>query len=163
MDGAPNCCAEISLKQRVSLSTFARFPTENRQNPAIDGYPFCGVTEQFHRAPSIAEIQTAVSRYHHLDPADMRARTRGSPEVSQARQTAMLLSRELTPCSLAIIGRLFGKRDHTTIYHGIRAARARLQDNEYAQRDLVRVMAMLTEIVGEAEDQFNVAAHSTAA
>lgn len=115
------------------------------------------------RTPSIAEIQTAVSRYHHLDPADMRARTRGSSHVSQARQTAMLLARELTPHSLGTIAQHFGKRDHTTVYHGIRATRARLQDNEYAQRDLVRIMAMLGAIVGEAADQFSVAAHSTAA
>ncbi len=38
-----------------------------------------------------------------------------------ARQEAMYLARALTCRSYPEIGRLFGKRDHTTILHGVRA------------------------------------------
>jgi hypothetical protein len=41
------------------------------------------------------------------------------------RQYAMLLARELTPLSLTVLGRLFG-RDHTTVISGLRSAQRRV-------------------------------------
>jgi len=39
--------------------------------------------------------------------------------ISRPRQLAIALSKELTANSLSEIGRLFGDRDHSTIFHAI--------------------------------------------
>lgn len=54
--------------------------------------------------------------------------------ISHPRQLAMLLTRELTNYSLPRIGRLFNRKDHTTVLHGINAASERVkEDAEWAQ------------------------------
>jgi hypothetical protein len=60
-------------------------------------------------------------------PVDRYAGLNTRP-VSQARQAAMLLARELTPHSLPVIGKLFC-RDHTTVLFGIRAAKKRVAED----------------------------------
>jgi chromosomal replication initiator protein len=53
--------------------------------------------------------------------------------VARPRQVAMYLARELTPMSLPCIGRLFGKRDHTTVIHAIKTVeRLIATDTEFA-------------------------------
>lgn len=66
--------------------------------------------------PTIAEIQTAVCQRFGLKLIEMSS-DRRSRRIARPRQIAMYLSRELTPLSLPLIGRLFGHRDHTTVMH----------------------------------------------
>lgn len=61
---------------------------------------------------------------------DRRAR-----HIVAARQAAMLAMHTLTEMSLAEIGRALNRRDHTTVAHGIAAARDRAAtDATYAER-----------------------------
>ena len=51
-------------------------------------------------------------------------RTKG---VSNARQHAMYLMAQQQHLSLPQIGRFLGNRDHTTVLHGVRAHKARME------------------------------------
>lgn len=70
---------------------------------------------------TIAAIKQAVSAYYGLEATDLDSRRR---EVSRERQVAMYLSRNLTFKSLATIGHHIGRRDHSTVLHGIRQIEA---------------------------------------
>jgi chromosomal replication initiator protein len=45
-----------------------------------------------------------------------------------ARQVAMYLTRELTDYSYPAIGRVFGKRDHTTVIHAVDKIAGQMQE-----------------------------------
>lgn len=69
--------------------------------------------------PSVAEIQATVCRRFKIPRMEMVS-ARRARDVARPRQVAMYLAKELTPLSLPNIGRLFGKRDHTTVIHACR-------------------------------------------
>lgn len=75
-------------------------------------------------APSIEIILEVVAAAHGLRVLDLRSERRRRV-LSSARQEAMWLARELTLLSTSSIGRLIGRRDHTTILHGIAVVTAR--------------------------------------
>ena len=58
-----------------------------------------------------------VAGYYNVTVDDLKG-PRRTREVATPRQIAMYLSRELTDASMARIGELMGKRDHTTVLHG---------------------------------------------
>ena len=71
------------------------------------------------RRVTVEEIQRRVADHYNVRLSDLigpkRLRT-----IARPRQVAMYLSKQLTSRSLPDIGRRFGKRDHTTIMHGVR-------------------------------------------
>lgn len=69
--------------------------------------------------PTIAAIRAAVCAHYGL-PAIAMVAERRSVQWARPRQVAMHLAQELTPCSLPVIGRHFGGRDHTTVMHACR-------------------------------------------
>lgn len=69
--------------------------------------------------PMIGDIQRAVAEAFGIDPAEMKSQRRARV-VARPRQVAMYLAKHLTPRSLPEIGRMFGKRDHTTVIHAVR-------------------------------------------
>ena len=75
---------------------------------------------------TIARIQIAVAAHYGLPSDKMRSGARAR-RYSHPRQLAMLLARELTKSTLPAIGERFGGRDHTTVIHGIKAARNRIE------------------------------------
>ena len=83
------------------------------------------------KAIAIRDILTEVCRQTGLTRARLLGRNRSYDEA-HPRQLAMLLIRELCPnLSAPAIGRTFD-RDHTTILHGIKQARDRIQwDDDY--------------------------------
>jgi len=77
-----------------------------------------------HPAPSVESIQEAACTALGVSRSDLLSTAR-TARVSQARQVAMYLARDLTPLSLAQIARAFG-RDHSTVLHAVRAVSGRL-------------------------------------
>jgi len=71
------------------------------------------------RKVTIEEIQRRVSEHYAIRLSDMLGPKR-TRTLARPRQVAMWLCKQLTTRSLPEIGRKFGKRDHTTIMHGIR-------------------------------------------
>jgi chromosomal replication initiator protein len=64
-----------------------------------------------------ARVVAAVARYYGVTAEDLCGKSR-RPQMAWARQVAMFLLRELTPCSLLQAGAALGGRDHTTVLHG---------------------------------------------
>ena len=74
-------------------------------------------------------IVNVVAEHFGVRPDDISSKKRNS-EFVQPRQVVMYLCRELTDVSLNNIAKLLGKKDHTTIIHGINKVEAELSTNE---------------------------------
>ncbi|GAB6900017.1 chromosomal replication initiator protein DnaA [Kineosporia succinea] len=80
-------------------------------------------------APEItsATIMAQTAAYFSVSLDDLCGPSR-SRALSNARQIAMYLCRELTDLSLPKIGQLFGGRDHTTVIHADRKIRTQMAE-----------------------------------
>ena len=74
-------------------------------------------------------IISVVSEHFGVKPEDITSKKRNS-EFVQPRQVVMYLCRELTEYSLTNIGKLLGKKDHTTIIYGVNKITEELIINE---------------------------------
>jgi len=63
-------------------------------------------------------IIDVIAEHFHITSAELYS-TNKSRNIAHPRQIAMYLCRKLTEKSLSEIGELMGRRDHTTILHGI--------------------------------------------
>jgi chromosomal replication initiator protein len=77
---------------------------------------------------TVAQIKSAVCDAYNLRPIEMVSARRGR-DVARPRQVAMYLTRELTPLSFPNIGRLFGRRDHTTAMYAADIIEKRMVDD----------------------------------
>lgn len=71
------------------------------------------------RIITIEDIQKKVAERYNIKVSDMSS-SRRYRNVARPRQIAMYLSKNLTPRSLADIGKKFGNKDHTTVMHAIK-------------------------------------------
>ena len=74
-------------------------------------------------------IINVVAEHFGITPDDIMSKKRNS-ELVQARQIVMYLCRDLTATSLAGIGKLLGKKDHTTVIHGVNKISDEIVNNE---------------------------------
>jgi len=74
-------------------------------------------------------IINVVAEHFGVKPEDITSKRRNS-EFVQPRQVVMYLCRELTDHSYINIGKLLGKKDHTTIIHGVNKITAEINSNE---------------------------------
>ena len=74
-------------------------------------------------------IINVVAEHFGVRPEDITSKKRNS-EFVLPRQVVMYLCRELLDTSLINIGKLLGKKDHTTVLHGINKITAEIQTNE---------------------------------
>ncbi len=74
-------------------------------------------------------IINVVSEHYGIKPEDICSKKRNS-EFVLPRQIVMYLCRELTATSYVNIGKLLGKKDHTTIIHGVNKITAELKADE---------------------------------
>jgi hypothetical protein len=72
---------------------------------------------------SVKHIQQVVAEHFKVDVRDILAHRRTS-DIVLPRHVAMYLTRKLTHRSMPEIGRLFGRRDHTTVLHAIKKVEA---------------------------------------
>ena len=78
-------------------------------------------------------IQTLVCRFFKISKNEMLS-SRRSRYLVRPRQTAIYLTKILTPKSLPEIGREFSNRDHTTIIHSVKTIeKLKENDNEMAE------------------------------
>lgn len=63
-------------------------------------------------------IIEVVAEHFNINPDDITSKKRNS-EFVLPRQISMYLCREMTDTSLVNIGKLHGKKDHTTVIHGV--------------------------------------------
>ena len=74
-------------------------------------------------------IINVVAEHFGITPDDIMSKKRNA-ELVQARQIVMYLCRDLTETSLAGIGKLLGKKDHTTVIHGVNKITDEIVNNE---------------------------------
>lgn len=74
-------------------------------------------------------IINVVAEHFGVKVEDITSKRRNS-EFVQPRQVVMYLCRELTDTSFADIGKMLGKKDHTTIIHGVNKITSELESNE---------------------------------
>lgn len=70
-----------------------------------------------------------VAEHYGIRPEDICSKKRNS-EFVLPRQIVMYLCRELTETSYVNIGKLLGKKDHTTIIHGVNKITSEIKENE---------------------------------
>ena len=74
-------------------------------------------------------IINVVAEYFGITTDDIMSKKRNS-ELVQARQIVMYLCRDLTEVSLSGIGKFLGKKDHTTVIHGVNKITEEIVNNE---------------------------------
>lgn len=74
-------------------------------------------------------IINVVAEHFGVKPEDITSKKRNS-EYVQPRQIVMYLCRELTDMSYINIGKLLGKKDHTTIIYGVNKITEEMENNE---------------------------------
>ena len=74
-------------------------------------------------------IISVVAEHFGVKPEDIVSKKRNS-EFVQPRQVVMYLCRELTNVSQVNIGKILGKKDHTTVIHGVKKIEAEMQNSE---------------------------------
>ena len=71
-----------------------------------------------------------------------------SSNVAYPRQIAMYLCKQLTPASLKEIAAKLGKKDHSTILHGIKKIEEDLDDEKKANKnDLSNKLDVITKLI----------------
>ena len=74
-------------------------------------------------------IIEVVAEHFGVNPEDITSKKRNS-EFVQPRQVVMYLCRTLTATSLQSIAKILGKKDHTTVIHGINKISDEIETNE---------------------------------
>lgn len=94
------------------------------------------------RPITIDIIQEKVASYYKIKKDDLKAKRR-TRSVVYPRQIAMYLSREMTDCSLPVIGETFGGRDHTTVMHACEKISQQININPTTKYDVDSIRAMI--------------------
>lgn len=74
-------------------------------------------------------IINVVAEHFGVSPEDITSKKRTS-ELVLPRQIVMYLCRQMTPNSLQSIAKAIGKKDHTTVLHGIKTIAKEMENNE---------------------------------
>ncbi len=88
-------------------------------------------------------IIQVVSEHFGVDPDDIISKKRNS-EFVLPRQVIMYLCRTLTGDSLQNIGKILGKKDHTTVIHGINKITAEIETNEELRNKIEIIKKKIT-------------------
>lgn len=88
-------------------------------------------------------IIEVVAEHFGVSPEDIASKKR-TAELVQPRQVVMYFCREMTANSLQNIAKAIGKKDHTTVLHGIKTISKEMENNEELknQVDIIRKKIM---------------------
>lgn len=101
-----------------------------------DGRDWIDVTSPKRTEISMAQILAAVSSETGIPTNELRSPRRNQP-VSKARQLFFYLCKKFTSRSMPQIGHFAGKKDHSTVLHGIRRVMAKPEEFQPQLNDLV--------------------------
>ena len=79
---------------------------------------------------TIERIIDEVAQTYHVSPGDIRSKKKNAP-ISQARQIAIYIVREITQSTMKEIGQEFGGRDHTTIVYTLKQVENLIKTNPH--------------------------------
>jgi chromosomal replication initiator protein len=139
-------CLQGAMTRVAAFSSMLSEPvTPSLARQALDRSPATGPAVPpvaASDAPSVQAIQEVTCSVLGVSRQDLLSPKR-TARVSQARQLAMYLSRDLTSLSLAEIARNF-HRDHSTVLHAIRAISSRLDPGSDTSAVIHRARELLT-------------------
>lgn len=87
-------------------------------------------------------IIETVANFYELDHDQMFSQSR-LKKIVRARQVAMFLCREINKRSLPEIGRLFGGKDHTTAFYGIKKIDAEVNNRQPVREEMETIRQKL--------------------
>lgn len=96
------------------------------------------ISSDSHREVTPELIINIVAEHFNITPTDLASKKK-SQEIVYPRQITMYLCRALTDTSLAAIGSILGKRDHSTVIHGIEKIQKEVETNE-PSRNIIEVL-----------------------
>jgi len=99
-----------------------------------------------HRQAKVEDIIEGVAAYYSLSTDELVSRTRRQ-KISNARQTAMYLTREMTNLSYASIGLRFGGRDHSTVIHACDKVKDQLEVRPELEDELSSIRSEIRNII----------------
>jgi chromosomal replication initiator protein len=91
---------------------------------------------------SLALIAKTVAKFYEVPVSQLRSSARLKRSVL-ARQVAMLLSRELSGKSSAVIAHFFGRKNHATVVHACHRTRALVANDPSLSHDLEQLRRIL--------------------
>lgn len=91
---------------------------------------------------SVAKIKEVLCREFGIAPRDLTS-SRRNAALARPRQIGYYLAREFTGRSLPVIGREFGRADHTSVLHGIRRIEALIETDTNIRGHVERIRAIL--------------------
>lgn len=104
-----------------------------------------GVLEGYRRPRqhlTLARVLDVTARYHNITVADLTGPKR-TARLTQARQIAMYLAREVTMCSLPQIGEAFGGRTHSTVLHSCNKVADDMEHDDLLRRGVEAIQREL--------------------
>ena len=84
-------------------------------------------------------IIDVVCEHYNVSPDDIISKKRNS-EFVQPRQVIMYLCRNLIGTSLQSIGKELGKKDHTTVIHGVNKIKEELENGNEELRNKIEII-----------------------
>lgn len=100
-------------------------------------------------------IAKGTAHYFSVDRSEIMSRSR-IMRIASARQAAFWVTKQTMGWSLPEIGRRFGGRDHTTIYHGIIQTERKMATDDHFRRKVERLMAGVVAAIREIDPEFTV-------
>ncbi len=94
------------------------------------------------RIITVEDIQKKVANRYNIKVSDMSS-SRRLRAVARPRQIAMYLAKILTPKSLSDIGAKFGKKDHTTVIHGVKKIEQLISEDPEFKEEINLLTRML--------------------
>jgi chromosomal replication initiator protein len=92
---------------------------------------------------NIERIIEATGRYFCIESTEIKGQSRAK-EISQARQVAIYLTREMTNSSFPTIGDAFGGRKHTTVLYAYEKMKEDIQSNKVLAESIAEITRTIT-------------------
>ncbi len=102
------------------------------------------VEKKTQEGSDLEKIKSITASYFRVKAQDLCGNTR-SRKLNRIRHIAMYLCRKLTDASLIEIARAFGRRDHSTVIHGIR----KIEEERKRDRRLNNLLTFLERQIGD--------------
>ena len=87
---------------------------------------------------TIESIATIIAQHYRIPIADLKSKSR-SKNIVQARHVAWYFSKKLMEVTLKEIASYYGRRDHSTITHGVTKIRERVQKEEAFKKSILKL------------------------
>ncbi len=87
---------------------------------------------------SVEDVLRLVAQHYNIRLTDIRS-AKKTRQISEPRQIAMFLARQLTKAPLVKIGQIFGGKDHSTVVHAVKKISARMAKDMEFKREIKQI------------------------